>query len=107
MSHTGLGLRCCCCEVEAAAAGVRDSVSSSPSVDSTVAAVDVDGAVVVAVAVAGTSALVVLVRNGRSNASFNRETFLGPKPGNRVICVALACAIRAKLYYAHMSIVTR
>ena len=106
MSHTGLGLRCCCCEVEAAAAGVRDSVSSSRSVDNTVAAVDVDGAVVVVV-VAGASALVVLVRNGRSNASFNRATFLGPKPGNRVICVASACAIRAKLYYAHMSIVTR
>jgi len=60
-------------------------VSSSRSVDSAVAAVDVDGAVVVVVVVAGAgaSALVVLVRNGRSNASFNRATFLGPKPGNR------------------------
>jgi len=96
MSHAGLSL-CCCCE-DAVAAGVRDPVSISRSVDSTAVAAAVDGALVVVVVVgAGASALVVPVRNGRSNASFNRATFFGPNPGNRAICVASACAIRAKL----------
>ena len=99
MSHAGPGpvLSPCCCE-DAVAAGARDPVSISRSVDDTVAAA-VDGAlvVVVVVVVVGASAVVVPVRNGRSNASFNRATFFGPKPGNRAICVASACAIRAKL----------
>ena len=46
---------------------------------------------------AGARALVVAVRNGRSNASLSLETFLGPKPGRRASCAVSARAIFAKL----------
>ena len=82
MSHAGSGGGCC-----------RDGATrvASVSADGAFAAdADAEGA--------GASALVVPVRNGRSNASLSRETFLGPKPGSRAICAASACAILAKLW---------
>ena len=58
------------------------------------------GGAIVGADVAGAvpaSALVVPVRNGRSNASLSLETFFGPNPGSCASCAASACAILAKL----------
>lgn len=74
-------------EEEAAAAGAGADVD-----------VDVDGAA---------SALVVPVRNGRSNASLSLATFFGPKPGSCASCAASACAIFAKLCNVCMCVCIR